>query len=288
MNVYKAICTKWSAEDLKKWSSLRKTSYILLPMLIYFVVHDLAEILLWALMELVVNNSPKTVLQFIEKQSATLQGVINGLAIVLGVVVIWAAVSNEISIKEPSKKETKNAQTVKGYLVLGILAISAAIGMNILLDLLRLIQRSEVYSQVVMQQYGVSFWIGLVLYGVFSPFVEEALFRGLLFNRMKRCFGYPIALLASAVLFGCYHGNIVQAIYGTILGLMIAYVYEKYKSFAAPVLFHSVANISIFTLSYGNRQRNLTHGMEAVIGAVALAIAVGCLLLIGRKIKKEG
>ena len=71
---------------------------------------------------------------------------------------------------------------------------------------------------------------------------------------MKRCFNYKTALAVSSLLFGLYHGNIVQVVYGSILGLLIAYTYELYGSFAAPVLFHGVANVSVYALTYQNRQ----------------------------------
>jgi len=54
----------------------------------------------------------------------------------------------------------------------------------------------------------------------------------------------------SALLFGVFHGNIVQGIYGTLMGLLIAYVYEKYDNFIAPVIIHVAANFSVYILTY--------------------------------------
>lgn len=91
-----------------------------------------------------------------------------------------------------------------------------------------------------------------------SPIAEEAVFRGIIYNRMKRCFSAKLAVPLSALLFGLYHGNTVQALYGFLLGVIIAIVYERSESFAAPVIFHAMANVTVFTVTY----RNGTSGSE--------------------------
>ena len=39
-------------EQMREWSSLRRVAYILIPLLIYYVIHDVAEILLWGSLNL--------------------------------------------------------------------------------------------------------------------------------------------------------------------------------------------------------------------------------------------
>jgi membrane protease YdiL (CAAX protease family) len=52
------------------------------------------------------------------------------------------------------------------------------------------------------------------------------------------------------MLFGVFHANLPQLIYGTLMGLLLADCYERNKCFAAPVVFHLTANILVFTLSF--------------------------------------
>ncbi len=110
------------------------------------------------------------------------------------------------------------------------------------------------------------------------------MFRGILYNRMKRCFNDKIALVVSSLLFGIYHGNLVQAVYGTILGLLIAYFYERYKSFAAPVLFHGVANISVFAMTYQSSLADMGRGQAIAAGAGFLVAAAGIFFYMKRRI----
>ena len=58
-----------------------------------------------------------------------------------------------------------------------------------------------------------------------------------------------IAAILSAVLFGVYHGNWVQAPYAIIIGLLAVFLYERYKSVVAPILFHMSANLMSVVLS---------------------------------------
>lgn len=107
----------------------------------------------------------------------------------------------------------------------------------------------------------------------------------MIYNRMKRCFRYEIALVVSAMLFGLYHGNAVQAVYGTILGLLMAYMYELYQSFAAPMLFHAVANVSIYVLMNHHSFVNMDRNVGLLASGVSLLGAAGCFFYIRKCIK---
>lgn len=66
------------------------------------------------------------------------------------------------------------------------------------------------------------------IYGSFlAPFGEEILFRGFLLQNFKR-YGVRFAIIFSAILFGIYHGNIVQTPFAFILGLLLGYITVSY------------------------------------------------------------
>ena len=136
------------------------------------------------------------------------------------------------------------------YLRLGILAGSGALGMNILFFLLRLTENSASYEQTAQIQYQVPFLFGIIFYGLISPIAEELLFRGMIYNRMKQCVTVKTAIVVSSFLFGLYHGNAVQTLYGTLLGLVIVYCYEVTESLPAAVFVHGIANVTVFSCTY--------------------------------------
>ena len=296
INFWKMINIRWDEESIKPWSSIKKTIYILLPLLVYYLVHDMAEILLWGALNLLAGCVGDAGLAFLKANSYTVRGMISGLAILCGVAVISPGVAAEIHAggseegtgmakRAVSGKDRQrvNEKRVTAYMVLGALSFLSALGLNLLFDLIGFTESSVSFTQTATAQFGVEFGVGLVLYGILSPLAEEAVFRGLIYNRMKRCFSYLIAVVVSSLLFGCYHGNLVQAVYGTILGIFIAYSYEKYESFAAPVLFHAVANVSIFVMTYGNKLAQIDRTIRIVMAIVSLLGAAGCLIWITKK-----
>ena len=284
-NFFRTVSTRWSREEISSWGSLRKTAYLLLPLLFYFVIHDAVEILLWAGLNGLMTTGNASLADFLTSNAYTVNGVINGLSILAGVAVIWQAVYGEIrgSEGETAPLAGSSGNVVARCMVVGALAFLSALALNLIFSLLGFTGSSESYGQTAKAQYGVNFVVGLLLYGILSPAAEEAVFRGLIYNRMKRCFGYLIALPVSALFFGCYHGNWVQAIYGTLLGLLIAWTYEKCGSFAAPVLFHSVSNVSIYALTYYHSLENMSRQVSVGVTVVSLLGAAVCLWRIGVK-----
>ncbi|WP_026662289.1 CPBP family intramembrane glutamic endopeptidase [Butyrivibrio proteoclasticus] len=59
-----------------------------------------------------------------------------------------------------------------------------------------------------------------------------------------------IAVWATALLFGIYHGNLVQGVYAVIMGLVITYSYAVYRRFSVPVIAHICANAVSLLLVY--------------------------------------
>ena len=85
--------------------------------------------------------------------------------------------------------------------------------------------------------------IQLVVLGILTPIVEEVLFRGLVYKRLKIYYEASIAAYISAIIFGIAHFNLIQGLYAFVMGIIFAFVYEKYKSIFAPVIVHLAANI---------------------------------------------
>ncbi len=100
--------------------------------------------------------------------------------------------------------------------------------------------------EATMKAYGMSSpFIQLIVLGILSPIVEEVLFRGLVYKRLKIYYEASIAAYISAIIFGIAHFNLIQGLYAFIMGIIFAFVYEKYKSIFAPIIVHLTANIVV-------------------------------------------
>lgn len=152
------------------------------------------------------------------------------------------------------------------FLLNGILSVSG------LTELL-----SEGYEQTAESIYTQELWQQYLVAAVLIPCMEEMIFRGLIFRRMRTYSIFSLAALVSAVLFGIYHMNLLQFLYATCLGLLLAYVYEQFRTILAPILLHASANAFSILITANAAVAELLGGTEKRI-MISLAVAfVGTL-----------
>lgn len=88
-------------------------------------------------------------------------------------------------------------------------------------------------------EYPLAF--NFVLTCVLAPLAEEAVFRGLVLNRL-RPYGERFAVLASAVAFAMLHGNLSQMLYAFTVGLVFGYVAVVTGQIRQTALLHACVN----------------------------------------------
>jgi len=82
----------------------------------------------------------------------------------------------------------------------------------------------------------------LVVAGFFVPLAEELYFRGVLYSALRNHFGIGIGAIVSSLIFGALHGDISIAGATFVMGLVLAYFYEKSRSIWPSVLIHALNN----------------------------------------------
>jgi membrane protease YdiL (CAAX protease family) len=89
-------------------------------------------------------------------------------------------------------------------------------------------------------------WLGaigmLLLGGIIVPIAEELFFRGVLYNWLRGSFGIWVAVPGSALVFGLLHGEISVAGATFVMGLVLAWFYERSNSLWPSILIHVVNN----------------------------------------------
>lgn len=139
----------------------------------------------------------------------------------------------------------------------------------------------------------------LIAVGLCAPIIEELLFRGLIYNAIKKIiktltckqtkatkyFTVITAAVVTSFLFGIYHGNILQAIYSGVLSLFMVYVYEKSSSIIASVIVHSLFNLSgisatIMSVFFGKFE-------TLIISIVIVCLSVTMIYIVSRANRQE-
>ncbi len=104
-------------------------------------------------------------------------------------------------------------------------------------------------------------FLQVITAGIFGCVVEELSLRGVTYLRMKRHWGKRSAMIVSALIFGIYHFNVVQAVYAFFLGLFFAWIYERYDTLCAPIIAHMSANLFVIFLSENTVVTNLFNSL---------------------------
>ena len=130
-----------------------------------------------------------------------------------------------------------------------VMSIAVAIGLNNILLLANIAEYSQSYQESAELLYNPSLPVQLICLGVIYPIMEEVLFRGLLFQRIRKNSSAFVAVISSALFFGVYHGNSVQMIYGTLCGVLLAYLCEKSGSIKVPIMGHIAMNTTAVILT---------------------------------------
>lgn len=141
-------------------------------------------------------------------------------------------------------------------------------------------------AELILNSFGLSVLAGMeavsmdmenfsmFLYGgILAPVTEELLFRGLV-QRTLQPYGKRFAILCSAFTFGIFHGNLLQAPYAFLVGLVLGYVASEY-SIAWAMLLHMMNNLVL-----GDMLPRLTGGLpEYVSGLILFAILIPCAIV---------
>ena len=119
---------------------------------------------------------------------------------------------------------------------------------------------------------------------IFAPIVEELVFRGVLFNRLKIRTGIIPAMIISSVIFGLGHefGGITSAI---LFGICMCILYTKTDNILIPMSVHFLNNLTATLLNVSGLDVAMTQ-MPWIVPCTILSI-IGTVYLIKYIIKES-
>ncbi len=181
---------------------------------------------------------------------------------------------------------------VKHWILIIVFGASACLALNNLISFSGLIEMfSEEYEEMSNALYSESIVVQVLTMVIAAPVLEELIFRGLIFKRLRTYTRFIPAAMISAAIFGIYHGYVVQGIYAFCLGFLMCLVYERTHTIIGPMVFHAAANaISVLFTS----SETLGVFLSTVFGMItvtfiSIVLMILCILLINGPMKpKEG
>ena len=126
---------------------------------------------------------------------------------------------------------------------------------------------------------------GIVLYvinlAIIPAFVEEIVFRGIVMQSLRR-FGDIFAIVASALIFGIFHLNLIQMPYALLLGLCIGYFVIRTGSLWVGVAIHFINNSAAvaFEFFYPHMTEEAYYFANSLYNLIVVILAVAAVIFV--------
>jgi membrane protease YdiL (CAAX protease family) len=85
---------------------------------------------------------------------------------------------------------------------------------------------------------------------IFGPMIEELFFRGFMYNAFKSRLGMLGSMIVTAALFATLHSHAVGFLPIMLLGMLLAYIYEKTGTLVASITVHITHNLAMVLLVF--------------------------------------
>ena len=158
----------------------------------------------------------------------------------------------EVYIQKKKGIYTKSYKTRPlAYLITVGIGITASFGVNGLIEITGISKLFPLYQEEYVEMlFHDNVIITIISSVILAPILEELVFRRFVFKRMRENVNYITATVLSSLIFGVVHGNMVQAVFAFIIGIILCYVYEKFNNLIVPIFLHAVVNATSVVVAY--------------------------------------
>lgn len=124
--------------------------------------------------------------------------------------------------------------------------------------------------------------LNLFLLGVLPAIFEEVVFRGIIFQGLRKEYGDIVAVFFSAFLFAIIHGSLAQFVYPFVMGIVFATLFLRTGSLISSMIVHLTNNFLVIIFSYIQLQTgfSLSLQMDALGIVLAVLIAMVAILIL--------
>lgn len=123
--------------------------------------------------------------------------------------------------------------------------------------------------------------VQVICSGICGPILEELVFRGIVYNKLKEFNKTMTSIILTSVIFALFHIDIINAIYAFGVSFVFIYLYEKYKTLKAPILMHIFLNTTIILML------NLIIKNYIIFNLYLLIVGIIILLILRIYLKKD-
>ena len=301
----------------------RKMAEAVLPMLMFVVIREILGSLLAILQAVLLQQADAGVLAFVSVHDADLRALSGAISMAGAFALTFWNARGEVNLQSGCSGELLRsacgdrmprgacgdrmpqgacgeAMSGERFRARGDQLIAAAAGilaasvfLNLFLAGVGAVHADAAAADASAQAGRVSLPLGILIYGVLSPLAEETVFRGITLQRLyllchEKKSGKTAFLLAaglSSLLFGIYHGSLVQGLYAAAMGFLFCLFLALGGNLFSLIILHGGANVMTLFLSQAGTFRRASESVMA--GAFGIAFCCGGYVLFSRKHKNE-
>lgn len=112
---------------------------------------------------------------------------------------------------------------------------------NIVTAIIGAIKQSPVDNVMLNITSNIHPAVNFLVIVICAPIMEELLFRKSVIDRTAK-YGEGVSIVFSGLLFGLFHGNLIQFGYAFLLGVFFGFIYIKTKNIVYTILLHMIIN----------------------------------------------
>jgi membrane protease YdiL (CAAX protease family) len=125
-------------------------------------------------------------------------------------------------------------------LVVTLIVIAAVI------NVIKYVPEKQPIVELFMKEQDAAFLMYSSLFAALvGPFIEELFFRGFMYAALRKYAGVFGAMALTSAVFAALHTHIVGFLPIMLLGMVLAYLYEKTGTLVAPITVHMMHNFSM-------------------------------------------
>lgn len=157
------------------------------------------------------------------------------------------------------------------------------------LNIVSLLFTTNAVTEIAGDILALPAFFSVLLIGVFGPFCEEFVFRGVIFSGLKSDGGTFWAILISGLFFGLAHMNLNQFMYAFMLGIAFSLLCEATGSIIPSLIVHALINSGNVLMEYAiefvynilgnNYEALLTEAVDSGVAKEQILIMCGTLIV---------
>lgn len=235
----------------KSKSKIRAMGFSLAIIIVYLLNSILAGIVYGLLLAIGVIGNGMDIDSFLESNSILFLSTVSILSIIVFGIILYFKQKNSIKYSDKPFVSLRGKVGKKEFME-SITLFLGAFGITILwVILISFLSESSPFYKELLESHDStlgnlvgteSLMFSIITIAIIVPITEELFFRGLIYGRLRQAMRPIVAILISSIVFGIFHGNVVQGVYAFLIGCTLALVYEKTDSLILSIFGHGLIN----------------------------------------------